>query len=62
MDIRLRRDLFPPVNSGGLIEATQDLVGEQAKVLQFPPVNSGCLIEAELASMFYFHTYFCFRR
>ena len=39
--------MFPPVNSGGLIEALIDPVAEFPPT-GFPPVNSGGLIEAEV--------------
>ena len=38
--------LFPPVNSGGLIEARDPTHGPRTTSPQFPPVNSGGLIEA----------------
>ena len=37
---------FPPVNSGGLIEANLIPGTVDAAALAFPPVNSGGLIEA----------------
>ena len=37
---------FPPVNSGGLIEASPSRGRLPACVARFPPVNSGGLIEA----------------
>ena len=37
---------FPPVNSGGLIEASQFTEHERKRTEAFPPVNSGGLIEA----------------
>ena len=40
---------FPPVNSGGLIEATSCLVTSSFIGPSFPPVNSGGLIEAAWA-------------
>ena len=38
---------FPPVNSGGLIEAQRILVSPDHIRNMFPPVNSGGLIEAQ---------------
>ena len=48
MSVCSRHPAFPPVNSGGLIEArskpvTSDFIRHGAR---FPPVNSGGLIEA----------------
>ena len=37
--------VFPPVNSGGLIEAAT-IAAQSDNSLAFPPVNSGGLIEA----------------
>ena len=43
---------FPPVNSGGLIEALSGDAGEAAATSRmFPPVNSGGLIEAMASSV-----------
>ena len=41
---------FPPVNSGGLIEADYSVTSCGPRVDAFPPVNSGGLIEASSAS------------
>ena len=38
---------FPPVNSGGLIEASPDATRSAGRSRPFPPVNSGGLIEAD---------------
>ena len=44
---KLRRSMFPPVNSGGLIEACKRFLERLVLVgAEFPPVNSGGLIEA----------------
>ena len=40
--------MFPPVNSGGLIEAEVLALLHRAHRGGFPPVNSGGLIEARL--------------
>ena len=41
-----RRGKFPPVNSGGLIEAWFT-IADMGVLIEFPPVNSGGLIEAD---------------
>ena len=38
--------MFPPVNSGGLIEAYRWYGSTRLVLVVFPPVNSGGLIEA----------------
>ena len=43
-----KSNYFPPVNSGGLIEAVGGEAGAARPVVGFPPVNSGGLIEAIL--------------
>ena len=50
-----RTGVFPPVNSGGLIEAPASrfwvaavIALKRANHASFPPVNSGGLIEAQL--------------
>ena len=46
-ELRTESDLqFPPVNSGGLIEACETPSGYTGRSSWFPPVNSGGLIEA----------------
>ena len=40
------RSRFPPVNSGGLIEAATTMIVSRTPSVPFPPVNSGGLIEA----------------
>ena len=42
--------MFPPVNSGGLIEARPSCAAWLVDRTPFPPVNSGGLIEACLGS------------
>ena len=46
MSLSLIFILFPPVNSGGLIEALIIGVILEPAPARFPPVNSGGLIEA----------------
>ena len=41
-----RAGKFPPVNSGGLIEAIDTTSTATVYLLTFPPVNSGGVIEA----------------
>ena len=43
------RRLFPPVNSGGLIEAITGLPTMLRPAPKFPPVNSGGLFEVSTA-------------
>ena len=53
--------MFPPVNSGGLIEAVA--VGwHAANDARFPPVNSGGLIEALFPVGLLNRLYLSFRR
>ena len=46
-----RADAFPPVNSGGLIEAYAAPAAAARSAGAFPPVNSGGLIEASILWM-----------
>ena len=58
----MARLTFPPVNSGGLIEADDVDTGVTAPNARFPPVNSGGLIEASNLLSDRELVFQCFRR